>query len=157
METYLDLEASAGLTSVLIGEAELHDVTQEWGSDGLEVLASGPIPPNPNELLGGAVMEQMLLKAREDYELVIIDTPPILPVADALIVAAIADGAILVVRNGRTTGEQVSRSLEMLASASARVLGTVLSMSPDSRGGSSYYEYESKPRPTEAAGPWRDS
>jgi capsular exopolysaccharide synthesis family protein len=145
LETYLDLEGSAGLTSVLIGEAELHDVTQEWGSDGLEVLASGPIPPNPNELLGGPVMEQLLLKAREDYEMVIIDTPPVLPVADALIVAAIADGAILVVRNGRTTGEQVSRSLEMLQSASARVLGTVLSMSPDSRGGSSYYEHDSKP------------
>ena len=145
LESYLDLEPSAGLTSVLIGEADLHDVTQEWGSDGLEVLASGPIPPNPNELLGGTVMEQLLLKAREDYELVIIDTPPILPVADALIVAAIADGAILVVRHGHTTGEQVSRSLEMLGSASARVLGTVLSMSPDSRGGSSYYEHESKP------------
>lgn len=145
LESYLDLEPSAGLTSVLIGEAALHDVTQEWGPDGLEVLASGPIPPNPNELLGGSVMEQLLLKAREDYSLVIIDTPPILPVADALIVAAIADGAILVVRHGHTTGEQVSRSLEMLQSASARVLGTVLSMSPESRGGSSYYEYENKP------------
>lgn len=144
VESYLDLEASAGLTNVLIGEAELHDVTQEWGSDGLEVLASGPIPPNPNELLGGAVMEQLLLQAREDYALVIIDTPPILPVADALILAALADGAILVVRHGRTTGEQVSRSLEMLQSASARVLGTVLSMSPGTRGGSSYYEYETK-------------
>ncbi|HEY3407823.1 MAG TPA: polysaccharide biosynthesis tyrosine autokinase [Propionicimonas sp.] len=145
VESYLDLEPSAGLTNVLIGEADLHDVTQEWGSDGLEVLASGPIPPNPNELLGGAVMEQLLLKARADYGLVIIDTPPILPVADALILAALADGAILVVRHGHTTGEQVSRSLEMLKSASARVLGTVLSMAPDTRGGSSYYEYESKP------------
>ncbi len=144
VESYLDLEASAGLTNVLIGEAELHDVTQEWGADGLEVLASGPIPPNPNELLGGAVMEQLLLQAREDYALVIIDTPPILPVADALILAALADGAILVVRHGHTTGEQVSRSLEMLQSASARVLGTVLSMSPGTRGGSSYYEYETK-------------
>jgi len=144
VESYLDLEASAGLTNVLIGEADLHDVTQEWGSDGLEVLASGPIPPNPNELLGGAVMEQLLLQAREDYALVIIDTPPILPVADALILAALADGAILVVRHGHTTGEQVSRSLEMLQSASARVLGTVLSMSPGTRGGSSYYEYETK-------------
>jgi capsular exopolysaccharide synthesis family protein len=144
VESYLDLEASAGLTNVLIGEADLHDVTQEWGSDGMEVLASGPIPPNPNELLGGAVMEQLLLQAREDYALVIIDTPPILPVADALILAALADGAILVVRHGHTTGEQVSRSLEMLQSASARVLGTVLSMSPGTRGGSSYYEYETK-------------
>ena len=144
VESYLDLEASAGLTNVLIGEADLHDVTQEWGSDGLEVLASGPIPPNPTELLGGAVMEQLLLQAREDYALVIIDTPPILPVADALILAALADGAILVVRHGHTTGEQVSRSLEMLQSASARVLGTVLSMSPGTRGGSSYYEYETK-------------
>ncbi len=150
LESYLDLEASAGLTSVLIGEAELHDVTQEWGSDGLEVLASGPIPPNPNELLGGTVMEQLLLKAREDYDMVIIDTPPILPVADALILAAIADGAILVVRNGRTTGEQVSRSLEMLQSASARVLGTVLSMSPGLPGRLVLLrEHESKPVPAD--------
>lgn len=144
MEAYLDLEPSAGLTNVLIGEAGLHDVTQEWGADGLEVLASGPIPPNPNELLGSSVMVQMLQQAREDYELVVIDTPPILPVADALIVAALADGAILVVKHGHTTAEQVKRALESLDAAAARVIGTVLSMAPVFRG-SSYDEYESKP------------
>lgn len=144
VHSYLDLEAAAGLTSVLIGEAKLHDVTQEWGSDGLEVLASGPIPPNPNELLGSPVMVQMLQQARENYELVVIDTPPILPVADALIVAALADGAILVVKHGHTTAEQVKRSLESLNAASARVIGTVMSMAPVLRG-SSYDEYESKP------------
>lgn len=146
LESYLDLEPSAGLTSVLIGEAGLHDVTQEWGPDGLEVLASGPIPPNPNELLGGPVMEQLLRTARQDYEMVVIDTPPILPVADALIVAAVADGAILVVRHGRTTAEQVARSLEMLKAASARVLGSVLSLAPEARGASSYYELEPPPK-----------
>ncbi len=142
LERYLDLEGSAGLTSVLIGEAELNHVVQEWGPDGLDVLASGPIPPNPSELLGSAAMEQLVAKARSAYELVVVDTPPLLPVTDAAVTSVLADGVIVIVRHGKTRRDQVAQSLDALESVDARVLGSVMSMSPVGRGGRlpSYYD-----------------
>ncbi len=130
LASYLDLEGSAGLTSVLIGEVDLEHVVQNWGPDGLQVLASGPIPPNPSELLGSAAMERIVRDARAKYELVIIDTPPLLPVTDGAVTSVLADGVILMVQFGRTTREEISQSLDTLASVDARVLGTVLFLPP---------------------------
>lgn len=142
LERYLDLEAGAGLTTVLIGEADVSQVVQEWGPDGLEVLASGPIPPNPSELLGSPAMEKIVRQVRDDYDVVIIDTPPLLPVTDAAVTSVLADGVILVVRYGRTRQDQVAHSLDALGSVDSRVLGTVLSMVPLTRGDRlpSYYD-----------------
>ncbi|HET9648796.1 MAG TPA: polysaccharide biosynthesis tyrosine autokinase [Microlunatus sp.] len=133
LERYLDLESSAGLTSILIGEAQLSEIVQPWGPSGLDVLACGPIPPNPSELLGGSAMERFLTDARTAYDIVIVDTPPLLPVTDAAVTAAVADGVILVVRHGRTRRDQVDDALDALGSVDARVLGTVLSMVPTGR------------------------
>jgi len=128
LQQYLDLEGSAGLTSVLIGEAELREVTQEWGPDGLHVLASGPLPPNPSELLGSPAMEKFVRQARNEYDLVVIDTPPLLPVTDGAVTSVLADGVLLLVRYGRTRVEQVHQAVEALESVDARVLGSVLTM-----------------------------
>lgn len=130
---YLDLEGSVGLTSVLIGEASLAEVTQRWGPDGLDVLASGPLPPNPSELLGSPAMEKFVREARNEYELVVIDTPPLLPVTDGAVTSVLADGVLLLVRYGRTRVEQVQQSLDALASVDARVLGAVLTMTAAGR------------------------
>src|SRR5690625_2060069 len=73
---HLDLESTAGLTSVLIEEARLEDVTQPLETDGLDVLASGPVPPNPSELLGSQRMKQLLDAAGADYEYVVFDSAP---------------------------------------------------------------------------------
>jgi len=127
---YLELERAAGLTSVLIGEAELSQVVQEWGPDGLNVLTSGQLPPNPSELLGSAAMERLVHQARSAYDLVILDTPPLLPVTDAAVTSVLADGVVLLVQHGRTHRDQVARSVEALRSVDARILGTVLSMVP---------------------------
>jgi tyrosine-protein kinase len=139
---YLDLEGSAGLTSVLIGEVDLDHVVQNWGPDGLQVLASGPIPPNPSELLGSAAMERAVRDARAKYELVIIDTPPLLPVTDAAVTSVLADGVILMVRYGKTARDEIRQSLDSLASVDARVLGTVLFLPPRGRADKlpTYYE-----------------
>lgn len=130
---YLDLEPAAGLTSVLIGEATLGDVVQDWGSDGLQVLTSGPIPPNPTELLGSGAMEQLLAQAKERYDVVLIDTPPVLPVADAVVTAAEVDGVLLMVRHGKTHIDKVMRAVDALEAVDARVLGTVLTMAREAR------------------------
>lgn len=139
---YLDLESAAGLTSILIGEASVDDVVQEWGEHGLHVLTSGPIPPNPSELLGSTAMEKLIRHLRTTYDLVIIDTPPLLPVTDAAVTAVQADGVLLVVEHGKTRIDQVMQSVEALGSVDARVLGTVLTMTPNSgrEKVSSYYE-----------------
>lgn len=133
LETYLDLEGSVGLTDVLIGELSVDDVVQKWGKHGLHVLASGLIPPNPAELLGSSAMEKLVEDARATYEIVIIDTPPLLPVTDAAITASLADGAIVIVKHGSTKIDHLLYSIDALHSVDARVLGTVLTMAPSTR------------------------
>lgn len=151
LETYLDLEGAAGLTTVLIGDSQLSDVVQPWGPSGLEVLACGPIPPNPSELLGGSAMERFVTEARAIYDIVVVDTPPLLPVTDAAVTSAVADGVILVVRHGKTQRDQVTDSLRSLRSVDARVLGTVMSMVPTGRKDRLPGYYEDSARPAEAS------
>ena len=139
---YLGVEDSAGLTTVLAGRADLDDVLQPYGDTLLSVLASGPVPLNPAALLGSRHMSELLARLRERAELVIIDSPPLLPVADAAVLARQADGAVVVVRHGRTRREHLARGLERLRAVDARVLGGVLTMVPPRRSDVTYaYEY----------------
>ncbi len=139
---YLGLEGSVGLTSVLIGRATLDEALQGWGRGGLSVLASGPVPPNPSELLGSGHMVALLRQLQQRFDVVLIDAPPLLPVTDAAVLTRICDGAVLVVRFGKTKREQVEQAVEALRNVDARLLGSVLNMSP-SRGpeAGGYYTY----------------
>lgn len=130
---YLGLDRSIGLSNVLAGQAKLDDACQEFGRNNLMVLASGSVPPNPSELLGSRNMVDLLAQAREDCDFVIIDTPPLLPVTDAAVVAAHADGALLVVRHGKTKRSHVQQSLRALEAVGASVLGSVITMTPEQR------------------------
>lgn len=137
---YLGLERSVGLTSVLTGSARIEDAVQEWGSAGMSVLGSGPIPPNPSELLGSVAMSSLLRTLRQDFDVVIIDSPPLLPVTDAAVTSKQADGCLLVVRYGKTKKSQIQTALRSLRSVDARILGTVLNMVPTG-GADGYDEY----------------
>lgn len=137
LPAYLRLEPTVGLTTVLIGKVALEDAIQPWGDDGLHVITSGTTPPNPAELLQSQAMETVLAKARADYDVVLLDAPPLLPVTDGALLATQADGAILVVRQGKTTKDQLGEAYQRLMSVDARVLGSVLNMSPE-RGADSY-------------------
>ena len=141
LEHHLDLESSAGLTTVLLGDATWSEVVQDWGPDHLTVLASGPIPPNPSELLSSEAMSLFMEEVRKEFEMVIIDTPPLLPVTDGVVTAVVADGVLLVVRYGTTKQEQVLGSVQSLSSVGVRVLGTVITRAPQHEGhaSSSYY------------------
>jgi capsular exopolysaccharide synthesis family protein len=136
---YMGLEGAVGLTDVLIGRAGLDDVLQPWGSSPLAVLTSGALPPNPSEMLSSTQMAELIAHLRARAEMVLIDAPPLLPVTDAAVLAQECDGALLMIRHGRTTREQLSRSLEALRSGGARLLGTVLNMAP--AGGAHGYGY----------------
>lgn len=136
---YLGLENAVGLTSVLVGRVSLEDALQPWG-EMFSVLASGPVPPNPSELVASNQMRTLLTTLREQFDLVLVDAPPLLPVTDAAALAAHCDGALLVVRHGKTTTDLVRSSLEMLAGVGARVFGTILNMAP-APSTSSYHYY----------------
>ncbi len=135
---YMGLEGSAGLTDVLTGRADLDDVLQPWGDGRLMVLASGPLPPNPSELLGSRQMVELLRRLVERFDFVVLDAPPLLAVTDAAILGQAADGALLIIRHGHTRREQLRRSAEALEAANATMLGSILNMVP-ARGDGYYY------------------
>ncbi|HKO11607.1 MAG TPA: polysaccharide biosynthesis tyrosine autokinase [Acidobacteriaceae bacterium] len=141
-----------GLTNVLIGGTAPSDAIRPTKVDGLMILPSGALPPNPAELLGSAQMKALLDKLSESYDLLILDTPPLLAASDAAIVSRMVDGALVVVRAGRTERTALQTSVQQLTTVGARILGTVLN-DPDAevpkytRYYSYYYNnyYEYKP------------
>ena len=128
----LGLEQSVGLTNVLSGRGTADQVIQPWAEGALDVMASGPLPPNPSELLGSRQMRDLLGEMRDRYDLVLIDTPPLLPVADTAAISTATDGAILVCRFKRTTRHQVEAAAAAIDAVSSTLLGTVLNMAPNS-------------------------
>ena len=140
---YLGISNAAGLTNVLAGQHELRDVLVSYQRNTLAVLPSGPTPPNPSEMLGSQQMRHLLATLAADYDVVIIDAPPLLPVTDAAVLAAAADGAIMVIRHGKSRREEVERATQALTSVNAKVLGTVLNFAPRKkrRGGYDGYGY----------------
>ncbi|MUT64776.1 polysaccharide biosynthesis tyrosine autokinase [Paenibacillus sp. NEAU-GSW1] len=136
----LQLSNRAGLSQVLSGQARLDDAIQKSRIKGLDVLTSGPTPPNPSELLGSARMDAMLEQLRGQYDMVLIDTPPVLAVSDAQIVATRCDGVLLVV-NARTGKRQhVVKARNALQFVQARIVGVALNQTSQSEAGP-YYEY----------------
>ncbi|PPF85566.1 hypothetical protein C5B96_05715 [Subtercola sp. Z020] len=123
--TYAQIEGAAGLTSVLVGSADLGDVIQHWAPN-VDILTSGTIPPNPNQLLGSTSMARLLRTVIADYDFVIVDTPPLLPASDALTLTHMTDGAVVVSLYNSTTRQKLSDALAALAGVRARTIGVVL-------------------------------
>jgi polysaccharide biosynthesis transport protein len=126
----LGLEGAVGLTDVLIGSVTLVEALQEWGSGSLKVLPAGKVPPNPSELLSSQSMTDILKKLTSWHDIVLIDSPPLLPVSDAAILSKRTGGAILVAAAGKTRRNQLKGALNVLDSVGAEVLGIVLTMLP---------------------------
>jgi len=115
-----------GLSNILVNEMKLEEVAYSTSVDNLDVITSGPIPPYPSELLGSNRMRTLLFEAKKTYDLVLFDTPPVLVVTDAQVLANIVDGSILVIRSKQTEFEPAMRAKEILETAKAKLLGTVL-------------------------------
>lgn len=127
---YLAVKQSPGLSNVLAGDVPFADAMQRSHGKGLAVLASGSLAPNPAELLGSTAMTDLLSELRSSFDIVVVDTPPLLPVTDAAVAASQSDGALVVVRYGKTKLAQVSSAIDALEAADARVLGCVVNMAP---------------------------
>jgi len=130
LASYMGLEGAVGLTDVLIGKAELHDALQPWGRGGMFVLPAGTVPPNPSELLGSTAMEGLLRNLESEFDIVIIDMPPLLPVSDAALVSKITKGALVVVAAGRTHKGEFAGALAGLGNVGASVAGVIMTMLP---------------------------
>jgi capsular exopolysaccharide synthesis family protein len=127
---YMGLEGTVGLTDVLIGGAEIADVVQPWGRARLSVLPAGKIPPNPSELLGSATMERLVHDLNQQYDFILFDAPPLLPVTDAAILSKLVGGALLVVAAGRANKHHVTGAIGTLENVGASVSGVILTMLP---------------------------
>ncbi|KNH16802.1 capsular biosynthesis protein [Priestia megaterium] len=133
------LENHIGLTNVLTRQSTLAQAVQESEIPHLSVLTSGPIPPNPSELLASAQMAELLKEMKEQFDMIIFDTPPILAVADAQILANQVDGTILVVSSGKTEKDAALKSKELLSNAQGKLLGVVLNNRKVEEGNYYYY------------------
>ncbi|OLO27358.1 capsular biosynthesis protein [Priestia megaterium] len=133
------LENHIGLTNVLTRQSTLAQAVQESEIPHLSVLTSGPIPPNPSELLASAQMAELLREMKEQFDMIIFDTPPILAVADAQILANQVDGTILVVSSGKTEKDAALKSKELLSNAQGKLLGVVLNNRKVEEGNYYYY------------------
>lgn len=138
---YMGLVGGAGLSNVLAGTADLSEVTQPWGDAKLSVLAAGPMPPNPSELLGSEHMRALLDSLREEHDFVIMDTPPLLPVTDAAVLSVAADGCVITTRHGMTRRDQLAEAANVLARIDAKLLGVVLNRVPQSAAVARGYGY----------------
>lgn len=141
---YLGIEGAVGLTTFLIGRASEIDVVQPWGNGNLDVIASGQVPPNPSELLASDRMSALVQQLTASYDLVLIDTAPLLPVTDGAILAQLVSGAVVVVAAGAVHKQQLGHAVESLKTVGARVLGTVINRMParaEAYGGYTYYKY----------------
>jgi capsular exopolysaccharide synthesis family protein len=143
---YADIEGAVGLTTVLIGRAAVEDVIQPFGATKLDLLPAGQIPPNPSELLGSVAMADLLERLSASYDMVLLDSPPLLPVTDAVVLSRLAGGALVVVGADRIHRPQLQQSLESLETAGAHLFGIV--MNKIARREASAYGYGSSGYPS---------
>lgn len=135
----IGIEGAAGLTTVLIGRANVADVVQSMGHMRIDVLASGETPPNPHQLIESSAMRQVVEGARERYDTIVIDAPPVLPVSDAAVLSRLGDGALVVVGCKRVRTRDVRAALRDLSAVGAHVAGLVVTFAPDADSTNRYY------------------
>ena len=134
-----------GLSNCIAMGLPFEDAVQRDVIPHLDVLASGPVPPNPSELLGSEKMKNIMKQVEHLYDYIFIDMPPILAVTDASVIASKVDGVVLVVKSGAVSPEEVQMAKTRLEQGGANILGVVLNAVPQHRhgsyGGYDYYYY----------------
>lgn len=130
---------TVGLTSVLTNQKPLREAMHKSDEGKLYILPSGPIPPNPSELLGSKAMQQFMEEALEEFDVILFDTPPVLAVTDAQILANLCQGSVLVVSSGTTEKESLIKTKELLSASNGKVLGVVLNNKKQDKQSNYYY------------------
>ncbi|MFV0635187.1 CpsD/CapB family tyrosine-protein kinase [Mitsuokella sp. WILCCON 0060] len=130
-----------GLSNCFADNLSLKDVIQHDIAQNLDVVTSGPVPPNPAELLGSAKMQELLKEAEAEYDYVFLDMPPILVVTDAAVLGSQTDGVILVVGSGDISPDEGRQAKALLEKAHVNILGVILNKVPQQHQGNYYYYY----------------
>jgi capsular exopolysaccharide synthesis family protein len=142
LHRFFDLEKKKGLTNILFEGAQQENIHQPPDIENLYVMPSGILPPNPSELLGSQRMKALLDHLKQNFDFIILDSPPIIAVTDAQILAPEVDGVLLVVRAGASQLDAVKRAKTLIATAKAKLLGVVLNdVRAEHTYGSYYYYY----------------
>jgi receptor protein-tyrosine kinase len=152
INTMFDLESGKGLTDVLLGKATLSEALVPW-SRGLSILQVGTYTLNPSEALGSQAMVKVLEEAKRVADIVIVDAPPTLPVADPAVLAALVDGTVLVCRWHKTSLHAASATRSMLDNVGADVIGVVLNAEGGGRSANYYRHYSTRPQHRRAERP----
>lgn len=134
------LANDTGLTDVLTGSMEIGRVLRDTGMPNIKVVTCGGLPPNPSELLGSKKTREVLTQLHKMADIVLLDSPPILTVADPAILSSMVDGCLLVIKSSNTKIDAVKQAKEVLEKAKANIIGTVLNAVEASNG---YHVYES--------------
>ena len=135
------LENETGMSSAVIGSQPIGDYIQSSDVPNLDLLLSGPVPPDPTALLHTERFREIMRTLMERYDVVIFDSPPVLPVTDAMIIANHADGVVLVVKSDKTTKEALYLAHQELRQVNANILGSVLNDHDIARKGYGHYKY----------------
>jgi len=139
----LGVDDTIGLSELLSGQADFHDVIQAAAEDGLYVLPAGQTPPNPSEMLGSEAFRSLVTGLAEDY-FVIVDAPPVLPVTDASLISTVVDGVVFVAVAGKTKKPTIAAARRTLAQVGGHILGGVLNMVPSRGSDRASYGYYGK-------------
>jgi capsular exopolysaccharide synthesis family protein len=134
------LANTRGLTTALLDGSPLTEIAQPTAVPNLAVVTSGPLPPNPAELVGSNRMREALEAAAADYDMVLLDSPPVVSVADAVALATFADGVVMVVQTGKVPHEVIRRATGQILAVKGRILGVVMNGVNLKRDGY-YYDY----------------
>jgi non-specific protein-tyrosine kinase len=126
LHTLFNLSNEAGLTSMILAQEDTPPPLQETGVPGLSLLASGPLPPRPADILGSRRMEAVIARLRADVDIVLFDTPPVIAVTDAAVLATKVDGVLLVFRAGTTSRDRARQARQLIEKVKANIVGVVL-------------------------------
>lgn len=141
MNKLFGVDRDMGMSNILVGNATMKEAVIHTQVPNIDIIASGPIPPNPSELLGSHQMQAFIEEARKSYDRIILDSPPITAVTDAVILSNFVDGVVVVIRAGVTHREIVKNGVAQLKSVNAHILGAVLNGVQMGRDSYYYYQY----------------
>ncbi len=146
VHTFLALPEHKGLVDVLAGTIELSDALQSSEAGPMDVLVAGPVPTNPSELLGSETMLKTIRQLESGYDFVVIDTPPVLPVTDALLIGVHVSSVVVVARLGQTTRDRIRRTTAALTHVNANMAGVIPNSAIEREDSAYYYAYRYRSR-----------
>lgn len=138
----MQTDKKGGLTNILSEHKDYKSFVSKTEVQNLDIIVCGPIPPNPSEMLSSKSMKSLMEQVRNDYDLVIVDTPPVGLVTDAQILSTLVDGVLMVVASGKVKVDAARKAKELLQNVNSNILGVILNRVKEKEKGYYYYAYD---------------